>query len=98
MSVFISFIVHHSSLFLKKRLPAWDRQPMFSCGFSGIGKNLESLVSEIRAQKKLDSLDDIKRELTHCPECPYFDYSENLCIAGNGKEPIALQTEFLFAD
>lgn len=66
--------------------------------FSGIGSQLERLVAEIRSQKKSASLEDIVRNLSHCPECPYFDYSQNLCIAGTGKEPIPLQTELLFTN
>jgi ATP-dependent helicase/nuclease subunit A len=61
--------------------------------FSGIGSQLQSLVTEIRLQRKISSLDEPLRNLSHCPECPYFSRSANLCIAGSGKEPVALQTE-----
>jgi ATP-dependent exoDNAse (exonuclease V) beta subunit len=66
--------------------------------FAGIGKKLQTLVSEIRAQKKAKSLEEIERKLSHCPECPYFDWSVNLCVAGAGTEPIPLQTELLFTN
>lgn len=63
--------------------------------FSDIATKLEILVSEIRSQKKGKSLEEIERNLLHCPECPYFDRSQNLCIAGVGKHSTQLQTEFL---
>lgn len=64
--------------------------------FQQIGTKLESLVSQIREQKKTESLDLIELNLSHCPECHYFDVSRNVCIAGLGKEPAPVQTELLF--
>ena len=66
--------------------------------FAGVGDRLENLITKIRSQKKIKSLEDIEHTLSHCPECPYFDLSQSLCIAGYGKEPIQLQTELLFRD
>ncbi|MFI5264090.1 MAG: UvrD-helicase domain-containing protein, partial [Candidatus Kapaibacterium sp.] len=64
--------------------------------FEGIRKQLESLISEIRTQKKIRSLDDLERRLSHCPDCPYFDWKADLCVAGTGKEALPMQTELLF--
>ncbi len=66
--------------------------------FSAIGKRLEVLVSDIRSQKIIKSLAEIEHNLSHCPECAYFDLSENLCIAGTGNETIQLQKELFFTD
>jgi ATP-dependent helicase/nuclease subunit A len=64
--------------------------------FSDIGLKLESFVKQIRAQRKFKSLEEIERNISHCPECPYFDKEGQICIAGNGTESIPLQTELLF--
>ncbi|MFI5264910.1 MAG: PD-(D/E)XK nuclease family protein, partial [Candidatus Kapaibacterium sp.] len=66
--------------------------------FDKIRKRLESLVSEIRIQKKTRSVDDIERRLSHCPDCPYFDWKSDLCVAGAGNNPIPLQTKLLFGN
>jgi ATP-dependent helicase/nuclease subunit A len=65
--------------------------------FSEIGAQLQSLVAKIKLQKKMSSLDEPARNLSHCPECSYFDQAGNICIAGAGNAPIALQTELFFS-
>ncbi len=63
--------------------------------FNGIGNRLENLVSEIRAQKKLKSLNEITRNLSHCPECPYFDQQKNICIADVGENKNTMDIELI---
>jgi ATP-dependent helicase/nuclease subunit A len=66
--------------------------------FTNTGALLQSLVSEIRVQKKIRSLKDIERRLSHCHECPYFHRASNLCVAGTGTIHEVIQTEFLFEE
>ncbi|MEP7235843.1 MAG: PD-(D/E)XK nuclease family protein, partial [Ignavibacteriota bacterium] len=64
--------------------------------FEASSDQLLILVNQIREQKKAESLESIARNLTHCPECPYFDNSIDLCIAGLGSSKTVASEEVTF--
>ncbi|MEI8134943.1 MAG: UvrD-helicase domain-containing protein [bacterium] len=62
--------------------------------FLEMESQLKKLVSEILDLKGASSLGEIKRELSHCSECPYFETEEQMCYAGLGDPSLKLLSLF----